>query len=220
MRIFYSSLCVQTGSGVHPPSYPLGTGSPFPGSKTRPWRDADHSPHLVPRSWMSRSYTCSTSAPPWCVVAVLYFQKLKLRSLRRIYNNIFFPNRTGSLWLKNYFIPKTKTVLRCGSPRMLHGFQIITHQLLHKFRLMEHRPLATRINDIWNVTGFCVGWEYRRRNVGRRRKAETEIMLFLYWVVPRVCSCHIMVTANLTPLGESLRINPLKSNQPTNQKAY
>jgi hypothetical protein len=25
---------VQTGSGVHPASYPMGTGSPFPGVKT------------------------------------------------------------------------------------------------------------------------------------------------------------------------------------------
>jgi hypothetical protein len=45
-----SSLCVQTGSGAHPA-----------GDKARPGRDADHSPHLVPWSWMSRSYT---SSPP------------------------------------------------------------------------------------------------------------------------------------------------------------
>jgi hypothetical protein len=32
-----------------------------PGVKARPGRDADHSLHLVPRSWMSRSYT---SSPP------------------------------------------------------------------------------------------------------------------------------------------------------------
>jgi hypothetical protein len=41
---FSSSLCVQTGSGAHPVSYPVGTGSPFPGGKARPGRDADHSP--------------------------------------------------------------------------------------------------------------------------------------------------------------------------------
>jgi hypothetical protein len=41
---FSSSPCVQTGSGAHPASYPLGTGSPFPRSKARPGRDADHSP--------------------------------------------------------------------------------------------------------------------------------------------------------------------------------
>jgi hypothetical protein len=40
---FSSILCVQTGSGAHPASSPMGTGGPFPGSKTRPGRDADHS---------------------------------------------------------------------------------------------------------------------------------------------------------------------------------
>jgi hypothetical protein len=41
---FSHSLCVQTGSGAHPASCPMGTGGPFPGSKARPGRDANHSP--------------------------------------------------------------------------------------------------------------------------------------------------------------------------------
>jgi hypothetical protein len=41
---FSSSLCVQTGSGAHPASCPMGTGGPFPGAQARPGRDADHSP--------------------------------------------------------------------------------------------------------------------------------------------------------------------------------
>jgi hypothetical protein len=61
VRDFSSNLCVQTGSGAHPASCPMGTGGPFPGGKARPWHDPDHSPHLVQRSWMSRSYT---SSPP------------------------------------------------------------------------------------------------------------------------------------------------------------
>jgi hypothetical protein len=40
-----SNLCVQTGSGAHPASCPMGTGGPFPGGEARPGRDADHS-HL------------------------------------------------------------------------------------------------------------------------------------------------------------------------------
>jgi hypothetical protein len=60
-RDFSSSLCVQTGSGAHSVSCTMGTVVPFLGGKTRPRRDADHSPHLVPRSWMSRS---CTSFPP------------------------------------------------------------------------------------------------------------------------------------------------------------
>jgi hypothetical protein len=43
-RDFSCSLCVQTGSGAHPASYPVGTGGPFPRGKARPGRDADHSP--------------------------------------------------------------------------------------------------------------------------------------------------------------------------------
>jgi hypothetical protein len=41
---FSSNLCVQTGSRAHPASCPIGTGSPFPGGKARPGRDADQSP--------------------------------------------------------------------------------------------------------------------------------------------------------------------------------
>jgi hypothetical protein len=40
---FSSSLCVQTGSGAHPASCPMGTGGPSPGSKARPGCDANHS---------------------------------------------------------------------------------------------------------------------------------------------------------------------------------
>jgi hypothetical protein len=60
-RIFPLTFCVQNGSGAHPASCTMGTGDPFPGAKERPGRDADHSPHLVPRSRMSRSYI---SSPP------------------------------------------------------------------------------------------------------------------------------------------------------------
>jgi hypothetical protein len=41
---FSCSPCVQTGSGAHPASYPMGTGGSFPGGKVWPGRDADHSP--------------------------------------------------------------------------------------------------------------------------------------------------------------------------------
>jgi hypothetical protein len=41
---FSSILCVQTGSGAHPASCPMGTGVLSPGVKARPGRDVDHSP--------------------------------------------------------------------------------------------------------------------------------------------------------------------------------
>jgi hypothetical protein len=40
--------------------------------KARPGRDADHSPHLMPRSRLSRSYT-SLQAPPWRVAGLPCF---------------------------------------------------------------------------------------------------------------------------------------------------
>jgi hypothetical protein len=40
----YGLDCVQTGSGTHSASCPVGTGGSFPGGKARPGRDADHSP--------------------------------------------------------------------------------------------------------------------------------------------------------------------------------
>jgi hypothetical protein len=41
---FSSNLCVQTGYGAHPASCTVVTASPFPESKARPGRGADHSP--------------------------------------------------------------------------------------------------------------------------------------------------------------------------------
>jgi hypothetical protein len=64
---FSCSFCVHTGSEAHPVSSPLGTKGPFPGGKLRPRRDADHSPHLVPRAWMSRSHISSS---PKCLHGV------------------------------------------------------------------------------------------------------------------------------------------------------
>jgi hypothetical protein len=58
---FSSSLCIQTGSGAHLASCPMGTGVLSPGVKARWGVTLTTHPHLVPRSRMSRSYT---SSPP------------------------------------------------------------------------------------------------------------------------------------------------------------
>jgi hypothetical protein len=47
---FSSNLCVQTGSGAHPVSCPVGTGGPFPGAKRGRGVTLTTHPHLVPRS--------------------------------------------------------------------------------------------------------------------------------------------------------------------------
>jgi hypothetical protein len=43
-RGFSSSLCVQTGSGAHPASCPMGNGASFPRGKEQLGHDVDHSP--------------------------------------------------------------------------------------------------------------------------------------------------------------------------------
>jgi hypothetical protein len=52
---FSSSPCVQTGSGAHPASYPMGTGEPFPGVKRGRSVKLTTHPHIVSRLSMSRS---------------------------------------------------------------------------------------------------------------------------------------------------------------------
>jgi hypothetical protein len=44
IRVFSSILCVQTTSGAHPVSCPIGSGVPFLGGKVWLRRDTDHSP--------------------------------------------------------------------------------------------------------------------------------------------------------------------------------
>jgi hypothetical protein len=56
---------VQTGSGVHPTSYTMGTGGSFQGVK-RPGREADHSPPTsaeVKKTWIY------TFIPPYTFMA-------------------------------------------------------------------------------------------------------------------------------------------------------
>jgi hypothetical protein len=63
---FSSILCVQTGSGAHPASCPMGTWVLSPGLKRGRGVTLTTPPHLVPRSGMSRSHT---SSPPSASVA-------------------------------------------------------------------------------------------------------------------------------------------------------
>jgi hypothetical protein len=76
---FSSILCVQTGFGAHPASYTMVTGSPFPGGKARPGRDADHSPPCSAEVENEYElYFLSPEAPPWRVAGLLYFFLLLL----------------------------------------------------------------------------------------------------------------------------------------------
>jgi hypothetical protein len=104
---FSFSLCVQTGSGAHPASCTMGNGGPFPGGKAQPGRDADHSPHLVLRSWMSRSYTpLPSSASMACRGTALlllctdgkYWNKLQRTSLAKMKFSCRMTNNILTLW--------------------------------------------------------------------------------------------------------------------------
>jgi hypothetical protein len=76
---FSSSPCVQTGSGAHPASYPMDTGGLFPGGKTRPERDADHSPPSSAEvKYEQELYLVSPYVPPWRVAGQLYFTLLSI----------------------------------------------------------------------------------------------------------------------------------------------
>jgi hypothetical protein len=62
----------------HPASCTTGTCGPFSGGKARPERDADHSSHLIRRSWLSRSYTSSLPLRlHMCIVALFTFYYIK-----------------------------------------------------------------------------------------------------------------------------------------------
>jgi hypothetical protein len=67
---FSLSLHVQTGSGAHPASYPMNTGSFYPEVK-RPGCEADHSPPYsakVKKKW-SYTFTNPQVFMAWCVVS-------------------------------------------------------------------------------------------------------------------------------------------------------
>jgi hypothetical protein len=66
LRARFSLLhVVQTGSGAHPASYPMGTGGDFPWGKW-PGREADHSP---PTSIEVKNAWIYTSTPPCAFMA-------------------------------------------------------------------------------------------------------------------------------------------------------
>jgi hypothetical protein len=75
----FSNLCVQTGSEAIPASCTMGDGVPFPRSKARPGRDADHSPPSSAEVVNEYElYLLSPQAPPWRVAGLLYFFSLPL----------------------------------------------------------------------------------------------------------------------------------------------
>jgi hypothetical protein len=66
---FFPHHCVQTASGAHPASYPMGTRDLYLGVK-RPGREADHSPSSIAEVKNAWSYTSAPSYAfmAWCSV--------------------------------------------------------------------------------------------------------------------------------------------------------
>jgi hypothetical protein len=118
---FSSSLCIQTNSEAHPASYPMGTGYPLPGCKTRPGRDADHAPHLVQRSRMSRSYISSllcrlhgssgiaSALFIWLVDVIVFplFRHLRKLPLQSPFPDLTAPTPTNQLLNRTSFVSGT-----------------------------------------------------------------------------------------------------------------
>jgi hypothetical protein len=61
---------VETGSGAHPASNPMGTGGSFPGVK-RQGREADHSPPTSATVNKMCIYTSTPHTPSWCSVQLV-----------------------------------------------------------------------------------------------------------------------------------------------------
>jgi hypothetical protein len=77
-----SSLCVQIGYGARPASCPMGTGVLSTGVKRGRGMTQTTHPHVVPRSWMSTSYTPLPPAPPCaCCGTALPFPCLEKTSV-------------------------------------------------------------------------------------------------------------------------------------------
>jgi hypothetical protein len=66
-----SSLCVQTGSGVHPASYAMGTGGPLPGVRGV-WEVTLTTHPICCRSKKCGAIPPLPQAPPWRILEQLY----------------------------------------------------------------------------------------------------------------------------------------------------
>jgi hypothetical protein len=96
---FSSILFVQTGSGAHSASCPMGTRGPFLGGKVRPGRDSDHWPPSSAEVVNEYElYLLSPQAPPWRVPVLLYFiLRVPQQSVTAVYQRLV-GSRRKPLW--------------------------------------------------------------------------------------------------------------------------
>jgi hypothetical protein len=87
-KIISSSLFVQIISEFHTASDTMGTVVPFPGSKSRPGHDPNHSPHLALRSKMIRSFFLLSPYRLHGGSGKLYFTNIRLLFLNALLANL------------------------------------------------------------------------------------------------------------------------------------
>jgi hypothetical protein len=74
-EVIFFRRCAQTGSGVHPASYPIGT----TGSFSRPWCEADHSPPCSAK--FMNVWNCNSSSPYVFIASCLIKYSICLHGL-------------------------------------------------------------------------------------------------------------------------------------------
>jgi hypothetical protein len=138
----------------------MGNRGPFSGGKARPGRDADHSPHLVPRSWLSRSYT---SSPPSAFTAcsgtaLLYFtfcsvcNSLQLRHIFSVISALqlsLLPYEDGGVWVRF----RCCRSMQRGLYSVWWDCNAFRKALLFKQRLRRRQPDET-LGHLWGIFIF------------------------------------------------------------------
>jgi hypothetical protein len=127
---------------AHPASFPMGTGGSFTGCKARSGRDADHSPHLVRRSRMSRS---CTSSPLYRLYGV---HSASLRVL--LFLLFMLLQLWGFLTSSIYYLKKASRSMFISSispaVTLFHHF---AHSLLWNNNVARTSGCATMRSNVW-----------------------------------------------------------------------
>jgi hypothetical protein len=98
----------------------MGTGFPFPGDKAPPGRDADHLPHIIPKSGMSWSYTPLPFFACMALEGQFYYSLNDRASIPKRQNLLFAFKLRQSLRLNQFIIqrePKYPTGKTGGAHR-------------------------------------------------------------------------------------------------------
>jgi hypothetical protein len=119
----------------------MGTGGPFPGAKARPGHDADHSPHLVPWSRMSRSY---------------FFMPLSLLPARYTTSSCLYHFSQPATRLLHAFITSPSALRDFFMPLLLLPARYTTSSCLYYFSQRATRRPHAFITSPSALHDFCM----------------------------------------------------------------